>query len=296
MFSYDNITLQSFHTSWMPPSIAAAMLRLDLLHPEISGNKWFKLKHNLEAAKAERKNTICTFGGAYSNHIAATAVACNRAGLKSAGIIRGERAPVLSHTLVQAQENGMHLIFVPRLDYNPKADPARFTGLADNCYVVPEGGHNALGALGCEEILSLFPTAGFTHILCATGTGTTLAGLINSALPHQRVMGVAVLKGAHYFEKEIRDLLKPAASASWELLHDYHGGGYAKISPSLIHFMNGLYAETAIPTDIVYTGKLVMAFYEMLHQQIFPAGSKVLLIHTGGLQGNLSQSPGVLSF
>ncbi|WP_201749693.1 1-aminocyclopropane-1-carboxylate deaminase/D-cysteine desulfhydrase [Chitinophaga vietnamensis] len=295
MFSYSNITLQSFR-SWMPASISAAMLRLDLLHPEISGNKWFKLKHNLEAAKAAGKDTIVTFGGAYSNHIAATAVACNIAGLKSVGIIRGERAPVLSHTLIQAQENGMHLIFVPRTDYHSKADTTRITGLTDNYYVIPEGGHNALGALGCEEILSLFPTGDFTHILCATGTGTTLAGLINSALPQQHVMGVAVLKGAQYLEKEITDLLKPTASATWELLHDYHGGGYAKISPGLIDFMNHLYAETAIPTDIIYTGKLVMAFREMLQQQAFPAGSKVLLIHTGGLQGNLSQTPGVLSF
>jgi 1-aminocyclopropane-1-carboxylate deaminase len=300
MLTYDNITLESIHTTWLPDRIQAAMLRLDKIHPEVSGNKWFKLKYNIEAAIAQlRSMLLITFGGAYSNHIAATAVACKEAGIPCMGIIRGEQPPVLSHTLQTAATNGMDLTFVTREDYRHKYSAATgYSGLAQlkHTYIIPEGGHNALGAKGCEEILSIFPTVDFTHILCAAGTGTTLAGLINSALPHQQVIGIPVLKGAQYLEKEVSDLLHPANSVHWELLYDYHGGGYAKKSPALIDFINSFYAATGIPTDIIYTGKLVMAFRELVHQGYFPDNSKVLLIHTGGLQGNLSLSPGVLSF
>ncbi|HEY9256607.1 1-aminocyclopropane-1-carboxylate deaminase/D-cysteine desulfhydrase [Chitinophaga sp.] len=297
MLRYDNITLESFHTTWLPKSIQAAMLRLDKMDDLISGNKWFKLKENIKAAIDQGSNGLLTYGGAYSNHIAATALACKEAGLACVGIIRGEEhCSQLNHTLQMADDNGMGLIFVSREDYrNGRAKELWETFYLDY-HVVPEGGHNDLGAKGCEEILSIFPTSDFTHILCAVGTGTTLAGLINSALPHQQVIGIPVLKGAQYLEKEVGDLLHPANTTHWELLHDYHGGGYAKKSPALIDFINSFYAATGIPTDIIYTGKLVMAFHELVHQGYFPDNSKVLLIHTGGLQGNLSLAPGVLSF
>lgn len=297
MLTYDNITLEAIHTTWLPDRIQAAMLRLDKIHPEVSGNKWFKLKENITTAISHGNNGLLTYGGAYSNHIAATALACKEAGLPCVGIIRGEEHyPQLNHTLQTADDNGMGLIFVSREDYrNGKAKELWETFYPDY-HVVPEGGHNALGARGCEEILPIFPTTDFTHILCAAGTGTTLAGLINSALPHQQVIGIPVLKGAQYLEKEVSDLLHPGTTAHWELLHDYHGGGYAKKSPALIDFINTFYADTGIPTDIIYTGKLVMAFRDLVQQGYFPDNSKVLLIHTGGLQGNLSLSPGVLSF
>ncbi|MGO4288629.1 1-aminocyclopropane-1-carboxylate deaminase/D-cysteine desulfhydrase [Chitinophaga sp. RAB17] len=297
MLTYDNITLEAIHTTWLPDRIQAAMLRLDKIHPAVSGNKWFKLKENIKAAIAEGCNGLLTYGGAYSNHIAATALACKEAGLPCVGIIRGEEHyPQLNHTLQTADDNGMGLIFVSREDYrNGKAKEVWETLYLDY-HIVPEGGHNALGAKGCEEILSIFPTTDFTHILCAVGTGTTLAGLINSALPHQQVIGIPVLKGAQYLDKEVSDLLHPANTTHWELLHDYHGGGYAKKTPVLIDFINTFYADTGIPTDIIYTGKLVMAFRDLAQQGYFPDNSKVLLIHTGGLQGNLSLSPGVLSF
>jgi 1-aminocyclopropane-1-carboxylate deaminase len=277
-FDYSNIILQNITPSWLPANIQAAMLRLDLLHPEVSGNKWFKLKYNLEAAG---KRPVVTFGGAYSNHIAATAAACALMEIPCTGIIRGERPAILSHTLQQAVAKGMQLDFVSREAYRLKDS----TSYPD-AYVIPEGGNNEHGVRGCKEILTLADTSSFTHILCACGTGTTLTGLISSALPHQQVLGYVVLKGAEYLQQEI-----PPGN-NWRLIHEYHGGGYAKTSPALIGFINQFYRETQIPLDVVYTGKLVYGF----SQSVFPAGSKVLLIHTGGLQGNLSLSPNVLDF
>lgn len=297
MFGYDHITLESFHTTWLPAHIQAAMLRLDKMHPEVSGNKWFKLKENIKAAIAHGNNGLLTYGGAYSNHIAATALASKEAGLACVGIIRGEEHHTqLNHTLQTADNNGMGLVFVSREDYRNGEAKKLWETFYPDYHVVPEGGHNALGAKGCEEILSIFPTTDFTHILCAAGTGTTLAGLINSAAPHQQVTGIPVLKGAQYLEKEVSDLVHPGNTVYWRLLHDFHRGGYAKHPPHLIDFINTFYADTGIPTDIIYTGKLVMAFHDLAQQGYFPDGSKVLLIHTGGLQGNLSQAPGVLSF
>jgi 1-aminocyclopropane-1-carboxylate deaminase len=257
------------------------MLRLDLLHPEVSGNKWFKLKYNLAAAG---KRTILTFGGAYSNHIAATAAACKLAGLQAIGIIRGEKPATLSHTLQQAIADGMQLEFISREAYRQK-DTTNYP----DAYIIPEGGNNEAGARGCREILSLADTSSFTHILCATGTGTTLAGLISSALPHQQVLGYVVLKGAEYLKEQVALLTQ---GTNWQLVHNYHGGGYARTSPELISFINNFYRETQIPLDVVYTGKLVWGF----SQSHFPPGSKILLIHTGGLQGNLSLTPGILTF
>ncbi|MGN7822586.1 1-aminocyclopropane-1-carboxylate deaminase/D-cysteine desulfhydrase [Chitinophaga sp. 22536] len=287
-----NITLDTLAPSWLPEQLEASILRLDKLDPDISGNKWFKLKYNLEAARSEGRQHILTFGGAYSNHIAATAAACREAGFRCTGIIRGERPPVLSHTLQTAQDMGMQLEFISREAYRDSR--LSFENRPDT-YIIPEGGHNAAGARGCEEILSLFPTARFTHILCAVGTGTTLAGLINSAAATQTVTGISVLKGARYLEAEVKALLRPGQTSHWQLLHDFHGGGYAKVKPALIDFINTFFAETGIPTDIIYTGKLVKAFRELIHQRYFADNSKVLLIHTGGLQGNLSLPPGVLS-
>ncbi|SEW54753.1 1-aminocyclopropane-1-carboxylate deaminase/D-cysteine desulfhydrase [Chitinophaga arvensicola] len=299
MLSYDNITLDTFQTSWLPAQLSAAMLRLDKIHPEVSGNKWFKLKYNIAAATADHCNGILTFGGAYSNHIAATAVACKEAGLACMGIIRGqEHDGHLNHTLQTAEDNGMGLVFVTREDYRNNITRKTYEALFPDYHVVPEGGHNALGAKGCEDILSIHPTAHYTHILCAVGTGTTLAGLINSAAPHQHITGIAVLKGAAYLEEEVASLLHlPQENRpQWQLLHDHHLGGYAKKTPALIDFINTFYTETGIPTDIIYTGKLVMAFHHLAQQGYFPTGSRILLIHTGGLQGNLSLPPGVLSF
>jgi len=295
---YNNIILQAISPSWLPDNIRASVLRLDLLHPEVSGNKWFKLRYNLEAAFAQGKTRILTFGGAYSNHIAATAAACRLAGIACTGVIRGEQPLVLSHTLLEASSKGMELHFISRKAYRLKNE-TDWNALYPDAYVVPEGGNNALGAKGCEEILSLVNDSSFTHIACAVGTGTTLAGLINSAAPHQEIRGYVVLKGAAYLEQEIQSLLTPASAASaviaataptplphWQLLHQHHGGGYAKVTPALTAFIRQFYEETQIPLDIVYTGKLLMGFRQDVLDGLYPAGSNVLLIHTGGLQGN----------
>jgi 1-aminocyclopropane-1-carboxylate deaminase len=284
-FNYSNIILQDISPSWLPGNIQAAMLRLDLLHPEVSGNKWFKLKYNLEAAG---KRTILTFGGAYSNHIAATAAACKLSGLPAIGIIRGEKPATLSHTLQQAIADGMQLEFISREAYRQK-DTTNWNKYYPDAYIIPEGGNNEAGVRGCRDILSLADTSSFTHILCATGTGTTLAGLISSTKPHQQVRGYVVLKGAAYLKEQVALLTQ---GTNWQLVHDYHGGGYAKTSPELISFINNFYRETQIPLDVVYTGKLVWGF----SRSYFPPGSKILLIHTGGLQGNLSLTPGILTF
>lgn len=284
-FDYNNIVLQKITPTWLPGTIQAAMLRLDLLHPEVSGNKWFKLKYNLIAAAAEGKNHILTFGGAFSNHIAATAAACQLAKLACTGIIRGERPPVLSHTLQEAAAKGMQLQFITREAYRRKNDTDWAT-LYPDAYIVPEGGNNAAGAKGCEEILHLADTSHFTHIACACGTGTTLAGLINSALPSQELRGYPVLKGAGYLEQEIRTLLTIEQPPRWQLVHDHHGGGYAKIPPGLKDFMEDFYRQTTIPLDIIYTGKLVHGVCKDIQAGKYPDNSSILLIHTGGLQGN----------
>lgn len=295
MFDYHNIQLQNITTTWLPGTIQAAMLRLDLLHGEVSGNKWFKLQCNVAAARAQGKDHIVTFGGAYSNHLAATAAACKYLGLRCTAVVRGEAATVLSHTLQLAQQQGMQLYFVTREAYREKEN-TDWSLVFPDAYFVPEGGHNAAGAEGCEEILSIHDFSGFTHIICAVGTGTMLAGLINSAKPQQQLKGYVVLKGAEYLSAEVNTLLKNKNLPSWELVHEHHGGGYAKITPALTTFMNQFYEETKIPLDVVYTGKLVQGFKKEVETGVFPAGSRVLLIHSGGLQGNLSLKPGVLTY
>ncbi len=319
--------LQPIHTTWLPEHIQAAMLRLDQLDPLVSGNKWFKLKYNLEAAAGK---PIVTFGGAWSNHILATAAACKMKGLSCTGIIRGERPMILSTTLEHAGSMGMRLVYVSREVYQQLTDTDRADDhmyalhqlddgiIPPDAYIIPEGGHNALGVKGCSEILSLADTKDFTHIICSVGTGTTLAGLINSTVEGseniaeevlhdlaqlvtgdpghvvQKVIGVSALKGAFSLQSQIEDLL--ISPGPWELLHDFHEGGYGKISPELIGFMNDFYRQTNIPLDRVYTGKMVFAVQKLTAKGYFPANSRLLLIHSGGLQGNDSLLPDVLCF
>lgn len=280
--------------------ISAAMLRLDRVHPEIQGNKWFKLKYNLQAAERTGKKQLLTFGGAYSNHIAATAAACRMIGWPCIGVIRGERPPVLSHTLIQAEADGMELQFISREAYRHKTQVGWETLYPDH-YIIPEGGHNVLGALGCEEIAASLnpgpqtPSADYTHLLCPVGTGTTLAGIIN-ATQRAEVIGISVLKGATSLDDDVQALLKPGHNPNWHIFHNFHEGGYGKITAAVIDFMNAFYTETSIPLDVVYTAKMMLAFRKLALDMYFPAGSVVRLVHTGGLQGNLSLAPGVLCF
>jgi 1-aminocyclopropane-1-carboxylate deaminase len=272
--------------------IRLSVLRLDKIHPLISGNKWFKLRFYLEDAINKRRNTIVTFGGAWSNHIVATAAICKQHSLQCVGIIRGEEPVTLSNTLTIAKQMGMQLLFVSREDYRKKELPVSL--VKDNIYVIDEGGYGTIGAKGASSVLD-FAGRQFTHYCCATGTGTMLAGLINAMQPGQEVIGISVLKNNHELHERVTALID-RDHIDWQLLHDYHFGGYAKHQPSLLRFMNDFFESTKIPSDFVYTGKLFYAVTDLIDKGFFAAGSDILIVHSGGLQGNQSLDKGTLIF
>lgn len=272
------------------------VLRLDKIDPIISGNKWFKLKYYLTEAIDNNRRRLLTFGGAWSNHIAATACAAKKAGLESVGIIRGEAPATPSPTLVLATAQGMQLVFVSREQYNQKNDPAFIERLCNNYgrpFIIPEGGEGEAGVKGASEIMNLVHNNNYTHIICAVGTGTQLAGIAKTATNLQHVIGVPVLKG---FDNWQPRFVHEGTMQRLHILNGYHMGGYAKKNESLLDFMNGFYTQTGIPTDWVYTGKLFFAVTDLLKKGYFPAGSRVLAIHSGGLQGNNSLKTGTLNF
>lgn len=297
------LTLQNSFINTIPEaiiskkSIRVDVLRLDVLHPVVSGNKWFKLKKYLAEAKKLTKKVVVTFGGAFSNHIIATAAAANYYGVKSIGIIRGEEGRTPSPTLQQAAHFGMKLFYISREDYALKKLPAPFFEhyCRDDSYLINAGGYGVPGAVGATSILSECQSGNYTHICAAVGTGTTLAGLINGVQPHQKVIGINVLKNNFSIEAEIAALLS-ACNRNYCIHYDYHFGGYAKYTGELIQFMNTWYQQTGIPSDFVYTGKLFYAMHHLIYNDYFPAGSNVLIIHSGGLQGNASLPGGTLIF
>lgn len=273
---------------WSNESVQADVLRLDLLHPVVSGNKWFKLRYYLQDALAQQKTTIVSFGGAYSNHIVATAYACKNAGLRSVGIIRGEAPAVYSHTLQAATAYGMDLIFVSREAYKNKTRLQLQLNQTE-WYWIGEGGYGIMGAEGAATLLGTTNFSVYTDIICATGTGTMMAGCIKGCLPHQQVSGISVLKGHHSLQQEVETLLTVSErNKRYRFFQEYHFGGYAKHPPELIGFMNELYRQEHIPTDIVYTGKLFFAVSDLIRKNLFCTGSRLLVIHSGGLQGNES--------
>ncbi len=244
------------------------------------------MKYNLIQAKSENQETLLTFGGAYSNHIAAVAYAGKEQGFKTIGIIRGDELGdkiTENPTLKFAQECGMEFEFVTREAYRHKTEFDFIAGLKQKFglfYLVPEGGTNKYAIKGCEEILTE-EDANFDYVCLAVGTGGTISGIINSVLPHQKVLGFPALKG-DFLKDEIR---KFARSENWNLVTDYHFGGYGKVNEELIQFINRFYKETQVPLDPVYTGKMVFGVMDLIHKNYFPDNAKILLIHTGGLQG-----------
>ncbi|WP_339840283.1 pyridoxal-phosphate dependent enzyme [uncultured Maribacter sp.] len=266
--------------------VTLVLKREDLLHPFISGNKYRKLKYNLLEANNSGHGTILTFGGAFSNHIEATSFAAKEKGFKSIGIIRGEELVDSWHkntTLLKAHEDGMKFKFVSRDDYRRKEDSdflADLTKEFGEFYLVPEGGTNTLAIKGCEEIITEDDKQ-FNFICSSVGTGGTVSGLINSSFPHQEVLGFSSLKG-DFLKKDIDKLTN---NIRWNLISDYHFGGYAKISQELIHFINEFKKYTNIPLDPIYTGKMMFGLFDMVRRDTFAKGTKVLAIHTGGLQG-----------
>lgn len=269
-----------------PNAISLTIKREDLIHPFVSGNKFRKLKYNLLQAKAENKKTLLTFGGAFSNHIAAVAYAGKEQGFKTIGIIRGDELLDKieeNPTLKFAQENGMEFEFVSREEYRLKSEASFIEKMKNkfgDFYLVPEGGTNQLAVKGCEEILT-DEDAVYNCVCCAVGTGGTISGLINSALPNQKILGFPALKGG-FLKDEIRIFAK---KDNWNLISDYHFGGYGKINLELIEFINAFFEKTKVPLDPIYTGKMVFGVIDLISKNYFPAHSKILLIHTGGLQG-----------
>jgi 1-aminocyclopropane-1-carboxylate deaminase len=289
-------------------NIRTDILRLDQLHPVLSGNKWFKLKEHLQQALQSSGHRIITFGGPWSNHLVATAYAARQAGLAATGIVRGEKPPMLSATLTAAMEYGMRLEFVSRHEYREKNEPCFLNRLSDRypgAYIIPEGGAGLSGIRGSEDILRSIDTGKYTHIGCAIGTGTMFMGLVRASGPGQLVIGVPVLKGIDQLSAletgplsalETGSLLSPEQSARTRFLTGYHFGGYARHPPELLNFMNDFYHETEVPSDIVYTGKLFYALRDSIRKDYFPKSAHLLVIHSGGLQGNLSLPAGILNF
>jgi len=280
--------------------ISVYIKRDELNHPLIQGNKWHKLRLNIQAALTQHKTTLLTFGGAYSNHIAATAVAAQEAGLGSIGIIRGdelERQPEnWSHTLKQALKNGMVLQFVTRTEYRKKAEmvislQARFP----NAYILPEGGSNALAVEGFKPLMQQIEKQcpKWTHLFSAVGTGATLAGLIKFATLNNKkqplprtILGVPVMKQGDYLRPQIQKWIEESPPHPWQLLTEYHCGGYAKTPAYLLNQKHQFEEEFGIQLDPIYTAKMVYAFYQQLKKNKIQPGSTVILLHTGGLQGN----------
>lgn len=266
--------------------IKLSLKREDLLHPTLSGNKYRKLKYNLIQAKSEGCHTLLTFGGAFSNHILATAVASRIANVRNIGIIRGEELCdqwEKNPTLRSAQAQGMQFKFISREQYRLRNSPTFLHQLKDefgDYYLLPEGGTNDLAIKGCEEILTE-EDAQYTIICCPVGTGGTMSGIVNSTYDHQQVLGFPALKG-NFLKKDIR---KFTHKNNWKLLSDYHFGGYAKINEELINFMNDFQARTGILLDPVYTAKMLFGILDLVKKDYFEKDTRILAIHTGGLQG-----------
>lgn len=266
--------------------ISLYVKREDVLHDEISGNKFRKLYYNLEEAKKQGKTKLLTFGGAYSNHIAAVAAAGKLSNFETIGVIRGEELATKyleNPTLKKASENGMKFYFATRTQYKDKYATdflKQLSTLFGDFYLIPEGGTNDFAIKGCEEILTESDQY-FDFICCAVGTGGTISGIINSMQPHQKTIGFPALKG-DFLKKDIQ---KYAKNNRWELITDYHFGGYAKVNTILSHFIKAFYQKYLIPLEPIYTGKMFFGVLDLISKGYFPKNARILLIHTGGLQG-----------
>ena len=269
--------------------ISVSILRLDNIHPVISGNKLFKLVYFLKDAIESDHKTVITFGGAYSNHLAATAFACESLQLKSVGIVRGERSKNLSHTLQFCLEHGMQIEFISRSDY--KNVDAEFLKRIKKTFgehiLIPEGGFSEKGKCGASLIKEYFLDKNFTHIVLPVGTATTMAGMVDANKTHSKIIGFGILKGMNDLQRRLQ-FLKVNPTKDFVFINDYHFGGYAKKTSELISFMNYFFDKHLIPLDFVYTGKMMFGIYDMAGKNFFERGSKILCIHTGGLQGNKS--------
>lgn len=277
------------------PEIARHQLRLlvkreDLLHPHVSGNKFRKLKYNLQEAERAGHKTILTFGGAYSNHIYATAAAGKEFSFKTIGIIRGEEHLPLNATLQFARDIGMALYYLNRTEYKNKSSVEFLATLEKKFgrfYLIPEGGTNVLAVKGCTEIIEDIEVP-YDVICTPCGTGGTMAGLVAGLNGHKKVIGFSSLKGGDFFYEEVSELVKNYNGkifGNWEIDTAYHFGGYAKVKPELISFIKTFKQNHQIQLDPIYTGKMFYGIYDLMRQHYFKEHTTILALHTGGLQG-----------
>jgi 1-aminocyclopropane-1-carboxylate deaminase/D-cysteine desulfhydrase-like pyridoxal-dependent ACC family enzyme len=270
--------------------ISLYLLREDLNHVALSGNKWHKLKYNIQEARKLKKNTLLTFGGAFSNHIYATAAAGKIFNFRTIGVIRGEEHLPLNPTLSFAKENGMEIYYMDRTSYRKKDSNEIIEDLKrrfGDFYLIPEGGTNELAVKGCSELIDKIDLD-FDFVCCPCGTGGTLTGLISGLNGKSNALGFAVLKGASFLRENVQLLLKKSGGEllnNWAINLDYHFGGYAKINRELINFVNDFYAITKIPIEPIYTGKMLFGIYDLISKGFFEQGTRIIAIHTGGLQG-----------
>ncbi|ENV63628.1 1-aminocyclopropane-1-carboxylate deaminase/D-cysteine desulfhydrase [Acinetobacter junii] len=286
---FDHIAFPTpYQTLDLPFPVQLTVKRLDLIHPQISGNKFFKLKYNLLEAKQQNLNQVLTFGGAYSNHIAATAYAAHYFGFQSIGIIRGEELvkQALNSTLQTAQDFGMQLHFVSRAEYRLRHELEYLQQLKQrypNTWIIPEGGTNQLAIQGTKEILSADDRENYDVICCAVGTGGTIAGIIESSSAQQHILGFSALKG-DFLKYDIQQWTN---KTNWSLTDEYCCGGYAKTNSELLQFMQQFEQQYAVPLEQVYTAKMMMGLFDLIQQGNFPVNTRILAIHTGGLQGRM---------
>ncbi len=267
-------------------NIRLDILRLDKIHPVVSGNKWFKLKYYLQQAIEDNYTSIATFGGAFSNHILATAYACKKQNIPCTGFIRGEEPKHYSQTLSDAQALNTQLRFLSRAAYSNRQNIIHENA---SVFFIPEGGYGKPGAKGAAEILNLVTNlSNYNYIICAAGTATMLAGIANASMQHQQCIGISVMKNNFRLENEMLSLVNDKSKDRIKILHDYHFGGYAKHTQQLIDFMNKTWLKHSLPLDFVYTAKALYAVYNLLENNYFTSGSNIMFIHSGGLQGNRS--------
>lgn len=272
-------------------SLPLSILRLDELHPVISGNKWYKLKHNLLEVKEKELAGVLTFGGAWSNHLAATAGAAKEAGVKAVAIVRGFHGKEnLTPTLQHCLDDGMELQFVSREEYALNEDPVYLKNLQEkypHFLIIPYGGSNEAGRKGAAEIASLIPSE-TTHVCCAVGSGTTFIGLRNSLPETTQMMGFVPMKKGVYLKEEMQHPISTPYGSNWQLVDEFHFGGFGKWNEELLGFMNETYEAHQLPLDVVYTSKMMYGVRALIQRNFFPNNSNILCVHSGGLQGNVS--------
>lgn len=298
--TYDQLTpLQKIdHPLFSRHDVELFIKREDLVHPLISGNKWYKLKHNLLHARAQGFTRLVSFGGAFSNHLHALAFAGHYFGFETIGYIRGEVSEPLNPTLADAVGWGMRLEPLSRSQYRRRHEIDFVQQLVEplqRCFVIPEGGANEWALAGCADIVTGISQQlpDYDYVCLPCGTGATLAGVtaalaVSEHAGNVQVLGFSALKGNKSLVGEVSTMLTDFTGAdinNWQIIDEFHGGGFAKITPELIAFMQQWYQQTGIALEPLYTGKMLLGLCELVERGFFPAGAKIVAVHTGGMQG-----------